>query len=426
MTTTDSESPWTSETYLCGYPECGKSFKTIRGKSVHEQRTHKSWYDERQVTNIVNKKSPWSSEEQALLARQVSHLVLQNTKFINQALQPIFPHRTLESIKGQRRNKSHKDKVLQVMRELTADNSVTTGERTPSPPPNNILGCSENAPRSGRPVEADKDAIKALVDANRRITTREIGERLNLSNSTVYGHLKGMGLTSKLDVWVPHVLTERNLCRRVDACDSLLKRQENDPFLKRIITGDEKWVVYNNVKRKRSWSRKDEPAQSVSKANIHQKKVMLSVWWDVKGIVFFELLPDNTTINSEVYCHQLDKLNDSLKEKRPELINRKGVVFHQDNARPHTSLVTRQKLLQLEWDVLQHPPYSPDLAPSDYYLFRSLQNFLDGKTFTSNEDVKNHLNQFFASKDQNFYERGIMLLPERWQKVLDQNGQYII
>ncbi|CAK9801764.1 Histone-lysine N-methyltransferase SETMAR [Anthophora plagiata] len=105
--------------------------------------------------------------------------------------------------------------------------------------------------------------------------------------------------------------------------------------------------------------------------------------------------------------------------------NRKGVVFHQDNARPHTSLVTRQKLLQLEWDTMPHPPYSPDLAPSDYYFFRSLQNFLDGKTFTLNEEVKNHLDQFFASKDQKFYERGIMLLPERWQKVLDQNGQYI-
>ncbi|GFX01726.1 histone-lysine N-methyltransferase SETMAR [Trichonephila clavipes] len=67
----------------------------------------------------------------------------------------------------------------------------------------------EDAPRSGRPVEADKDVIKALVDANRRITTREIGLRLNLSNSTVYDHLKGLGLSSKLDVWVPHVLTER-------------------------------------------------------------------------------------------------------------------------------------------------------------------------------------------------------------------------
>ncbi|GFS83870.1 histone-lysine N-methyltransferase SETMAR [Trichonephila clavipes] len=91
-----------------------------------------------------------------------------------------------------------------------------------------------------RPVEADKDAIKALVDANRRITTREIGLRLNLSNSTVYDHLKGLGLSSKLNVWVPYVLTERNLCRRIDVCDSLLKRHENDPFLKRIITGDEK------------------------------------------------------------------------------------------------------------------------------------------------------------------------------------------
>ena len=63
---------------------------------------------------------------------------------------------------------------------------------------------------------------------------------------------------------------------------------------------------------------------------------------------FFELLPDNTTINSEVYCHQLDKLNDSLQQKRPEKINRKGVVFHQYNVRPHTSLATRQKLSQLE------------------------------------------------------------------------------
>ena len=62
--------------------------------------------------------------------------------------------------------------------------------------------------------------------------------------------------------------------------------------------------------------------------------------------------PDNTTINSEVYCNQRDKLSDALKEKIPELANRKGVVFHQDNARPHTSLITRQKLLQLEWDVL--------------------------------------------------------------------------
>ncbi|GFU50851.1 histone-lysine N-methyltransferase SETMAR [Trichonephila clavipes] len=60
-------------------------------------------------------------------------------------------------------------------------------------------------PRSGRLVEADKDTAKALINANWRITVRE---GLNLSNSTVHDHLKGLGLTSKLDIWDPHVLTE--------------------------------------------------------------------------------------------------------------------------------------------------------------------------------------------------------------------------
>lgn len=277
----------------------------------------------------------------------------------------------------------------------------------------------KDAPRPGRPVEADEDKIKALIEANRRITTREIAARLNLSNSTVHDHMKRLGFVSKLDIWVPHALKEKDLLRRIDICDLLLKREENDPFLERIITGDEKWIVYDNIKRELN-----EPPPRTKK-NIH-KKVLLSVWWDFKGVIFFELLPDICTINSEVYCNQLDKLNNSIKQKRPELINRKGVVFHHDNTKAHMSLMTRQKLLQLGWEVLPHPPYSPDLAPSDYHLFRSLQNSLDDRTFSSNEDVTNYLDQYFANKDQKFYEHGIMLLPKRWQYVLEHNGQYVI
>ena len=153
---------------------------------------------------------------------------------------------------------------------------------------------------------------------------------------------------------------------------------------------------------------------------------MLSVWWYWKGVEFFELLPSNQTINSNVYCRQLNKLDAAVKEKRPELVNRKGVIFHHDKATPHTSLVTRQKLLRIGWKVMLHPPYSPDLAPSDYYLFRSLQNSLNGKTFNDDEAVKSHLVQFFADKNQKFYERGIMKLPKRWQKVIEQNAKYII
>ena len=152
---------------------------------------------------------------------------------------------------------------------------------------------------------------------------------------------------------------------------------------------------------------------------------MLSVWWYRKGVVFFELLSTNQTINLNVYCRQLNKLNAAIK-KRPELVNRKGVIFHLDNATPHTSLTTQQKLLRLGWEVMLHPPYSPDLAQSDSYLFRSLQNPFSGKTFNDDGAVKSHLVQFFADKDQKFDERGIMKLLERWQKVIEQNGKYII
>jgi len=63
----------------------------------------------------------------------------------------------------------------------------------------------------------------------------------------------------------------------MSVCDQLIKREENDPFLKRMIM-DEKWIVYNNVSRKRSWSRRGEVPERQAKAEIHQKKVMLSMW----------------------------------------------------------------------------------------------------------------------------------------------------
>ena len=69
------------------------------------------------------------------------------------------------------------------------------------------------------------------------------------------------------------------------------------------------------------------------------------------------------------------KLEEAIKEKKPELANHKLIVFHHDNARPHTYLATRTKLLELGWEVMSHLPYNFDLAPTDYHLSRSLQNF---------------------------------------------------
>ena len=73
-----------------------------------------------------------------------------------------------------------------------------------------------------------------------------------------------------------------------------------------------------------------------------------------------------------------------------------------------------------------HPPYSPDFDPSDYHLFRSLKNSLNGVSLALKEACDYHLFQFFAQKSQKLYSDRIMILPEKWQKVIDQNGTYII
>ncbi|GFW40783.1 mariner Mos1 transposase [Trichonephila clavipes] len=163
-------------------------------------------------------------------------------------------------------------------------------------------------------------------------------------------------------------------------CSSHLIRHNVEPVLDKLITGDEKWIIYENIKRKKKILLQTRNIISnCSKTKYHSTKVLLCLWWDMKGLVYYELLKQRKTINADLYCNQLEKLNTAIKEKRPALESRKGIVFHRDNARPHTATVTKPKLNALGWEVLGHPLYSHDIAPSDYYLFRSVQNYLTEK-----------------------------------------------
>lgn len=146
----------------------------------------------------------------------------------------------------------------------------------------------------------------------------------------------------------------------------------------------------------------------------------------MKGPIHWELLPEGSTINQEVYCSQLDRLEEALRVKRPRLMNRDGVILHHDNAKPHTAKMTLEKIKNLQWEVLTHPPYSPDLAPSDYHLFRSLESYLAGKSFTYKSEVEEALEVFFTSKPSTFYKEGIENLVKRWNIVAYNGGEYII
>lgn len=126
----------------------------------------------------------------------------------------------------------------------------------------------KDEPRSGRPHVENFEEIFKKIHEDRHISTRDIAEELNMDQKTVLNHLKKAGYTKKLDVWVPHELSLKNLMDRVSVCEMLKKRNEIEPFLKKLITGDEKWIRYENLDRKRSWKRRGERPQTTSKPGL--------------------------------------------------------------------------------------------------------------------------------------------------------------
>ena len=102
---------------------------------------------------------------------------------------------------------------------------------------------------------------------------REIEEMFQIPKSTIGRHIQRLRFVKKLNISIPHELKEIHLTKRMNACDLHPKRNGFDPFSERITTGDEKWIVHNNVARKRTWPKRDEPPKTTSKAGLHKKRL---------------------------------------------------------------------------------------------------------------------------------------------------------
>jgi len=122
------------------------------------------------------------------------------------------------------------------------------------------------------------------------------------------------------------------------------------------------------------------------------------LFWDTHGILFIDYLEKGKTINTDYYCALLERLKDEIAKKRPHM-KKKKILFHQDNAPCHKSMKTMVKFNELHFELLPHPPYSPDLAPSDYWLFSDLKKTLQGKRFQSNEEVIAETEAYFEAKN---------------------------
>lgn len=273
-------------------------------------------------------------------------------------------------------------------------------------------------PRPGQPKKVTDEQLLA-IDGTK--STRQIADQYGVAQSTIVQRFSHLGIRKRSPRWIPHRLTSNNKKKRITVCTSLLSKNKTRGFLEQIVTGDEKLVYLENPLTHKQWCAPGTEPTQVVIPNQYSQKFMLCVWWNHQGIIYWEVLQRGQSVDGQLYSEQLARVHAALREKREQ--GRRIKLLH-DNARPHVSRVVKEKLEELDWEVLPHPPYSPDLAPSDFYLFRSLESFLRGKMFENRRDLIERLEEFFTSKPPDFYSAGIKKLPDRWRKVLASQGNY--
>lgn len=291
----------------------------------------------------------------------------------------------------------------------------------------------EDRRRSGRPHTAQTPLIvqrlNNLIRDDKRVTVKQMSSILGIGEASVCRILKTLGLRKVCSRWVPRMLTDAHKNTRKTVCSELLAQYEDggDDFLARIVTGDETWLHHFEPETKRQsmeWHHKDSPRKKKFKSAPSAGKVMASVFWDSEGVLLVDIMEPGTTINSTAYVATLKKLQGRLRRVRPHRQNEDVLLLH-DNARPHVSRQTTGDIRKLGWTVLQHPPYSPDLAPSDYHLFGPLKDELRGTRFHNNEDLVTAAKQWLKRAGSEFYHTGIHALVPRWRKAIEKDGDYI-
>ena len=123
------------------------------------------------------------------------------------------------------------------------------------------------------------------------------------------------------------------------------------------------------------------------KPNLHQERIMVTVWWSVAHLIHYSFLNPGETITSENYAQQIDEMHQKLQCLQLALVNRKGPILL-DSAQLYITQPTLQKLNKLGDKVLPHPLCSSDLSPTDSQIFKHLNNFLQRNASTTSRMQK--------------------------------------
>ncbi len=280
--------------------------------------------------------------------------------------------------------------------------------------------------RTGRSDE-NIQAVRNALTLGRRLTIEDMSEFTGIKTGHIQRILKlDLGLVQKCACFVPHLLTGIQEKKRLDNSALMLRHAAADrKFLESIITMDESWMyIYDLDMRMHAsqWLPKGSDPPIVCKREMSTKKVLLISFFDHQGLVHREFL-HNTTMNAAVFVDILRRFRTSLRIRKPRIF--RSFWLHMDNASPHTARPTRTFLLQTGTQVLPHPPYSPDLAPNDFFFYPCVKREMKGQRFGSLDEVEAAVDeQISLIPSRDFHECICTQWPKWWVRCVNAGGAY--
>ena len=280
----------------------------------------------------------------------------------------------------------------------------------------------------GRPPDKAFHAdIKRLLEEDPQISARQIAWRLGRDHSSVLYVLKNVfGLEFKKTRWVPHQLSEDDRKRRVSLSKALLEtlQEAESKSFRFLVTGDESWFFYSSPRRG-LWIPPESEEPRAPRPSAYAPKTMITVFWGVDGPSVVLALPCDEKWNGEYFRDTVvsEILKSELYKKAQR--QKQKYILHMDNAPAHRARIVREELAKFRISLAPHPPYSPDLAPSDFFLFGCLKERARGIEFRDSEEICEWIRDQFTM----FGKATVLSVFRNWQERLNEcirkGGDYI-
>ncbi|KAJ4445099.1 hypothetical protein ANN_06898 [Periplaneta americana] len=266
---------------------------------------------------------------------------------------------------------------------------------------------AESEQHCGRPQTARSAAVvervRNLVMADRRLAVREIAEEVGVSKDSAHAILRDdLNMNRVAAKFVPKLLFLEQKDLRRDVAQDLVDTANTDPGF---------------LNTSSQWKHPESPRPKKARQVRSKIKVMLTVFFDVRGIVHHEYAPEGQTVTKEYYHDVLQRLRDAVQRKRPDMWTANNWHLHHDNAPAHSSQLIHTFLAKHGITTVRQPPYSPDLAPCDFWLFPKLKTPLKGSRFGSREEIMRNAMMELNTIPKEDFQRCFRQWKDRWAKL---------